>query len=141
MLDMNLFREEKGHNPEFIRESQRRRFANVDMVDILLDKEWRQRQYELDNLRRDFNKINKQVVELKTKKKKKALEDATEMINNGNQIKRSIGENEAQVQDAALGLNQKLEQVGNLVHDSVPVSHDELRSLLKFHSSFPLSFY
>lgn len=99
MLDINLFREDKGHNPEIIRESQRRRFANVDIVDevIQLDKEWRQRnfifftwtpffhsiyytwfissygnvvclsigQYELDNLRKDFNRINKEVARLK----------------------------------------------------------------------------
>lgn len=47
MLDINLFREDKGHNPELIRESQRRRFANVDLVDeiIRLDKEWRQREF------------------------------------------------------------------------------------------------
>jgi seryl-tRNA synthetase len=45
MLDINLFREEKGHNPELIRESQRRRFASVEVVDeiINLDKEWRKR--------------------------------------------------------------------------------------------------
>lgn len=45
MLDINLFREEKGHNPEIIRESQRRRFADVELVDqiIALDKEWRSR--------------------------------------------------------------------------------------------------
>lgn len=45
MLDINLFREEKGNNPEIIRESQRRRFADVGLVDevIKLDKEWRQR--------------------------------------------------------------------------------------------------
>ena len=49
MLDINLFREEKGHNPEIIRESQRRRFANVELVDevIKLDKEWRQRTLSL----------------------------------------------------------------------------------------------
>lgn len=97
MLDINLFREDKGNNPEVIRESQRRRFANVDIVDeiISLDKEWRQRndqfpfflllvfltfiivfvyrsylvvvlgQFELDNLRKEFNQINKRVAKLK----------------------------------------------------------------------------
>lgn len=47
MLDINLFREEKGHDPERIRESQRRRFADVALVDhiILLDKQWRQRSF------------------------------------------------------------------------------------------------
>lgn len=45
MLDINLFRVEKGNDPEKIRESQRRRFASVEIVDeiVALDKEWRQR--------------------------------------------------------------------------------------------------
>lgn len=51
MLDINLFREDKGHNPEIIRESQRRRFADVDLVDqvIQLDREWRQRKSSLSS--------------------------------------------------------------------------------------------
>jgi len=50
MLDINLFRIEKGHNPEIIRESQRRRDASVEVVDevIKLDKEWRKRQFEFE---------------------------------------------------------------------------------------------
>jgi len=47
MLDINIFREEKGHNPEIIRESQRRRGKSVEVVDevINLDKEWRKRNH------------------------------------------------------------------------------------------------
>ena len=33
MLDINLFRAEKGGNPDIVRESQRRRFADVALVD------------------------------------------------------------------------------------------------------------
>ena len=42
MLDINLFRVEKGGSPDLIRESQRRRGAPVETVDevITLDKEW-----------------------------------------------------------------------------------------------------
>lgn len=42
MLDINLFRVEKGGNPDIIRESQRKRNASVEVVDqvIALDKEW-----------------------------------------------------------------------------------------------------
>lgn len=52
MLDINLFREEKGGNPEKIRESQRRRFADVKIVDevIELDKAWRQRECLIQNI-------------------------------------------------------------------------------------------
>ena len=43
MLDISLFREDKGGNPDLIRESQRRRFESVELVDevIAKDKEWR----------------------------------------------------------------------------------------------------
>ncbi|KAF4357201.1 hypothetical protein CsatB_029587 [Cannabis sativa] len=122
MLDINLFREEKGNNPEIIRESQRRRFANVEIVDevIKLDKEWRQRQFELESLRKDFNKINKLVAQLRIKG-----EDATEMIKNTDDNKKSIAEKEVEVREALTQLNSKLETIGNLVHDSVPISNDE----------------
>jgi hypothetical protein len=43
MLDINLFRADKGGNPDLIRESQRSRFASVELVDevIALDMAWR----------------------------------------------------------------------------------------------------
>jgi seryl-tRNA synthetase len=44
-MDINLFRKEKGGNPDLIRESQRRRYKPVELVDevISLDEEWRKR--------------------------------------------------------------------------------------------------
>uniref|UniRef100_A0A2N9EUZ9 serine--tRNA ligase n=1 Tax=Fagus sylvatica TaxID=28930 RepID=A0A2N9EUZ9_FAGSY len=122
MLDINLFRVEKGGNPEIIRESQRRRFANVDIVDeiIAIDKQWRQLLFELENLRKDFNKINKQIAQLRI-----AGEDATEMIKNTEDNKKSAAEKEAEVREVSNQLNAKLMIIGNLVHDSVPVSNDE----------------
>ncbi|CAN1219344.1 Serine--tRNA ligase, cytoplasmic [Linum perenne] len=122
MLDINLFREDKGNNPEIIRQSQRFRFANVEIVDeiIKLDKEWRQRQFELDNLRKDFNKINKQVAKLKI-----SGGDATELVQSTNDNKLQTASKEKEVQEAKATLYAKLETVGNLIHDSVPVSKDE----------------
>ncbi|XP_068340807.1 serine--tRNA ligase-like [Pyrus communis] len=122
MLDINLFREEKGHNPEIIRESQRRRFKGVEIVDevIQLDKEWRQRQFELESLRKEFNKINKRVAQLRI-----AGEDATEVIKDTEENKRLAAEKEVEVREALTQLNSKLEIIGNLVHDSVPFSNDE----------------
>ncbi|MQL95271.1 hypothetical protein Taro_027937 [Colocasia esculenta] len=124
MLDINLFREEKGGNPDAVRESQRRRFASVEVVDevIRLDKEWRQRQFELEGLRKDFNRINKEVARLKI-----AGNDATEMIKSTDENKRFTAEKEGEVQEAKSALDKLLETIGNLVHDSVPVSDDEVR--------------
>ena len=44
MLDINLFRTEKGGDPEIVKESQRRRYAPVELVDkvIELDVQWRE---------------------------------------------------------------------------------------------------
>ena len=43
MLDITLFRVDQGGNPELVRESQRRRFKDPEIVDqiIQLDTEWR----------------------------------------------------------------------------------------------------
>ncbi|CAH9087244.1 unnamed protein product [Cuscuta europaea] len=122
MLDPNLFREDKGFNPEVIRESQRRRFADPGVVDevINLDKEWRQRQFELDNLRKEFNKINKEVAKLKI-----AKQDASELIKSTEENKKLTAKKEEEVQVAQAELYKKLESIGNLVHDSVPVSNNE----------------
>ncbi|CAH9058476.1 unnamed protein product [Cuscuta epithymum] len=122
MLDINLFREDKGFNPEVIRESQRRRFDNVDVVDevIELDKECRQRRFELDTLRKDFNRINKEVAKLKI-----AKQDASELINSTEENKKVTAKKEEEMQEAQAALNKRLEVIGNLVHDTVPVSNNE----------------
>ncbi|KAI3458812.1 hypothetical protein Pfo_015475 [Paulownia fortunei] len=122
MLDINLFREEKGGNPEKIRESQRRRFANVDLVDevIELDKVWRQRQFELDGLRTDRNRISKEIARLKI-----AGEDASGMIATTEENRELTAKKEVEVQEALAAVQSRLAIIGNLVHDSVPVSNDE----------------
>lgn len=122
MLDINLFREDKGNDPERVRESQRRRFAKVELVDevIELDKAWRQRQYELDNLRKEFNRINKEVARLKI-----AKEDASETIKQTEENRKQTAQKETEVQAAKAAIDSLLGSIGNLVHDSVPVSNDE----------------
>ena len=43
MLDITLFRVDQGGNPDLIRESQKRRYADVTLVDKVIeyDGEWR----------------------------------------------------------------------------------------------------
>ncbi|XP_058181425.1 serine--tRNA ligase [Rhododendron vialii] len=127
MLDINLFREDKGHNPEIIRESQRRRFASVDLVDevIRLDKEWRLRLFEFEQCRKDINKINKDIGNLKI-----AGKDSSELIKSSDEKKQLTAEKEIEVQEAQAALSSKLEIIGNLVHDSVPISNDEANNVI-----------
>ena len=50
MLDIQLFRPEQGGNPEIVRESQRRRYADVSLVDQVIeaDSQWRKTRFSLD---------------------------------------------------------------------------------------------
>lgn len=43
VLDLDLFRADKGGDPEIVRETQRKRFKDVSLVDKLVqaDEEWR----------------------------------------------------------------------------------------------------
>ena len=62
-LDINLFRVHAGGDPEIIRESQRRRFASVELVDQIIakDDEWRKMTGDVDNLRKQRNAVQKEV--------------------------------------------------------------------------------
>lgn len=56
------------------------------------------------------------------------------MIKSTDENKRLTAKKEAEVQEALATLNSKLEIIGNLVHDSVPVSNDEVYKLIDFSS-------
>ncbi len=70
-LDINLFRTDKGGNPDAVRESLRRRFKDVKIVDEIIakDEEWRKSRYQLDNLNKEYNKANKEVANKKKESK------------------------------------------------------------------------
>ncbi|KAL6519665.1 hypothetical protein OROHE_017355 [Orobanche hederae] len=95
MLDINLFREEKGGNPEIIRESLRRRFKPVEIVYevIRLDKEWRKDQFDGDQLRKELNRLQREIGQLMA-----AKEDATDKIKSKGEIEKSIKVKDIQVQ-------------------------------------------
>ena len=115
---------------EIVRESQRRRFARVEDVDdvIALDQVWRDKRWELDSVNAEFNKANKAVSKLKV-----AKEDATAAIAEVQAIKErmtALAEEEKAAEEA---VNKLLVKIGNLVHDSVPVSDDEENNVV-YHS-------
>ncbi|KAJ3674711.1 hypothetical protein LUZ60_005327 [Juncus effusus] len=149
MLDVNLFRAEKDR----VRESLRRRYASVDLVDKItrLDEEWCQRQFDLDALNNELNNINNRLIMLRldatevinsandvtrqneenekeVQAAKRSELDATEVINSAIDVKRRKEEKEKEVEAAKSLLYSTLETIGNLVHDSVPVSDDEAKN-------------
>ena len=57
------------------------------------------------------------------------------MIKGTNENKKLTTKKEAEVQEALATLNSRLEIIGNLVHDSVPVNKDEVYNSIDFISS------
>ena len=56
----------------------------------------------------------------------KAGEDASEMIRSTEENKKSSAEKEVEAQEVKASLYAKLELIGNLIHDTVPVGDDEV---------------
>lgn len=122
MLDILQFIEEKGGNPAIIRESQKKRGASVELVDEIIEeyKQWTKLRFVVDELNKKQNSIQKAIgLKFKTK------EDASDLLKEKDTVlaekKLAI---EAEV-NADKQLRAKVNQIGNIVHESVVVSNDE----------------
>lgn len=118
MLDINLFR----NHPDLVRESQRRRFCPVEQVDevIELDKEWRQLRFQVDQCNKEINIVQKEL-----DKKFKAKESADEFLAKKREIEANKKSIEMKMLEHKKKIDQLITNMGNIVHDSVPVSKDE----------------
>lgn len=122
MLDITLFRAGKGGDPEVVRESQRRRYADVGLVDkvIELDGQWRDATYALERRKTEFNALNKEVGKLRKEKK-----DTAELQEKSKELKKGIVAAEEHAKECAEARDESIQPIGNLVPDSVPISNDE----------------
>ncbi|CAI4335821.1 AEG_G0009210.mRNA.1.CDS.1 [Saccharomyces cerevisiae] len=122
MLDINQFIEDKGGNPELIRQSQKARNASVEIVDEIISdyKDWVKTRFELDELNKKFNKLQKDIG-LKFKNK----EDASGLLTEKEKLTQQKKELTEKEQQEDKDLKKKVFQVGNIVHPSVVVSNDE----------------
>lgn len=117
-----MFRADQGGNPDKIRESQRRRFASVELVDEIIDMDsrWRNMTGAIDDLKRDRNKIQKEVGA-----KKKAKQPCDDMVAQIGEIGKNITRVETEQKELKVVLDKKIGTIGNIVDDSVPVGQDE----------------
>ncbi|KAF2184681.1 serine-tRNA ligase [Zopfia rhizophila CBS 207.26] len=122
MLDVNDFIAERGGNPEKIRESQRKRHANVEIVDeIIRDfEDHRQTQYAATQIGSQINPLQKQIGQ-----KKKAKESADDLLKEIAELKEQKKRKEEEAAEKLVKLNIKVKSVGNYVHESVVVSDNE----------------
>lgn len=157
VLDLDLFREDKGFVPEKIRQNQISRFKDVGLVDTVIDKDkaWRQLRHKADN----FNKLKnlcskvigekmKKKTESQTKNEKLLQEiakDLDDKVTSDNlkaldvdQIKQvrvfideAIKTNDLLLEQTELERNKALREVGNILHPSVPISNNEDENKVK----------
>ncbi|KFD46059.1 hypothetical protein M514_13063 [Trichuris suis] len=75
VVDLDLFRAEKGGNVELIRESQSKRFASLELVDqvVVADQQWRRSRFLADKWNRLKNLCSKEIGH--KMKKKESLDD------------------------------------------------------------------
>ncbi|KAI9203127.1 uncharacterized protein BJ171DRAFT_510944 [Polychytrium aggregatum] len=124
MLDINLLREDRGGNPELVRESQRKRGGKVELVDqvIELDNDWKKARFNADAINKKLNAINKEIGQLMKQKKK---EEADAFLAQKTQLQAEKAELDEIAKQKEIVLFKTLGLIGNLVHDSVIVSNDE----------------
>ncbi|XP_077299210.1 seryl-tRNA synthetase [Arctopsyche grandis] len=150
VLDLELFREDKGGNPAAVRDNQTRRFKDVALVDVVVqqDQHWRQLRHLADTWNRLKNVCSKEVGERLKRKEApgpeqpelpdelvQKLADLTVDVLKPltvNQIKKVRTLIDAAVEQNGKDLiatekirNDALREVGNHLHSSVPVSNDE----------------
>ncbi|KAL2340593.1 hypothetical protein Fmac_008533 [Flemingia macrophylla] len=82
-------------------------------------------QFKLENLRKEFNKINKEVSKLKH-----VGGNASKLIKESEETKKLITDKEVGVGKTLSLLNSKLETIGNLIHNSVPISTNEANNVM-----------
>lgn len=150
VLDLDLFRPDKGGNPEKIRENQNRRFKNTALVETVIDSDtlWRQLRHKADNWNKLKNVCSKEIGE-KMKKKEPQGDSSVDVPSSIQeqlqsltsdllkpltvaQIKKvrtliddAVLQNDAALAQAEKERNAALREIGNHLHDSVPVSNDE----------------
>ncbi|KAH8922822.1 serine-tRNA ligase [Atractiella rhizophila] len=122
MIDIQLLNPDKGGEPEVVKLSQKRRNASEELVDEVLEmyKAWNKLNYELMQLQRNVNLLQKDIGA-----KKKAKEDASDLLKQKTALDSEIEAMKGKATEAEAAMKAKAGTIGNIVHDSVPVSNTE----------------
>jgi len=114
-IDLLLLQNDKGGDFEGVCASQKKRFAPEALAhDVLaMYKEWTKTQFDAQQLKKEVNKIQKEIG-LKMKAKE-----------NPDELKEQKADLDAQAVEQETTMRKKGNQIGNIVHESVPVSDNE----------------
>ncbi|XP_022105365.1 serine--tRNA ligase, cytoplasmic-like [Acanthaster planci] len=150
VLDIELFRADKGGIPDKIKENQAKRYKDVTLVDKVVeaDTKWRKLRYEADNLNKMKNLCSRTIGEKMKKKEPVGSEDEqlpakiAETLNDCiaedlkelsvSQLKKArqlIDEQIARCNEERVVCEttrkENMMEIGNFLHESVIISNDE----------------
>ncbi|MEW2630176.1 serine--tRNA ligase [Streptomyces sp. NPDC048389] len=126
MIDLRLLRED----PDRVRASQRARGEDVDLVDALLSADERRRSSGLrfDELRSEQKSLGKLIP-------KATPDERAELLKKAEQLKTDVKAAEAEQNNADEETRRLLLQLGNIVHEDVPVGGEEDFVVLETHGT------
>ncbi|MEU9105901.1 serine--tRNA ligase [Streptomyces xanthophaeus] len=126
MIDLRLLRED----PDRVRASQRARGEDVELVDALLSADERRRSsgMRFDELRNEQRSLGKLIP-------KASPEERAELLKRAEQLKQNVKAAEAEQNEADEAAKQLLLQLGNIVHEDVPVGGEEDFAVLETHGT------
>ncbi|MFD6966690.1 serine--tRNA ligase [Streptomyces sp. NPDC059979] len=126
MIDLRLLRED----PDRVRASQRARGEDVELVDALLSADERRRSsgMRFDELRNEQRSLGKLIP-------KASPEERAELLKTAEQLKQEVKAAEAEQNEADAAAKQLLLQLGNIVHEDVPVGGEEDFTVLETHGT------
>ncbi|MFF0423807.1 serine--tRNA ligase [Streptomyces sp. NPDC004520] len=126
MIDLRLLRED----PDRVRASQRARGEDVELVDALLSADERRRSsgVRFDELRSEQKALGKLIP-------KATPEERAELLQKAEQLKTDVKAAEAEQNEADETAKQLLLQLGNIVHEDVPVGGEEDFVVLETHGT------
>jgi len=106
--------------PEILIESQQRRDGNIEIVKraIELDKRWRKKLYELNQLRHERNKLSAEI-------KKASKDERGKLIEKAREIAESVKAGEEELKELEEELNRVLLSIPNILHETVPTGKDD----------------
>lgn len=121
MIDIKLIRE----NPELVKENIKKKFQNqkLPLVDEIKkkDEEWRKLKFQVDNLRKERNKISENINKAKKSKDNKKAE---ELIKKAKSIPEEILNLEEKEEKLQNEIKIMLIQIPNIMFSKVPIGKD-----------------
>jgi seryl-tRNA synthetase len=125
MLDLLLIRADKGGNPQAVIDNQKKRYKSTEIVQESIDlvQKWKDIRQKADTALMNYNNVQKEIQ--KKKKESKGKDPCTELLKDKEKKQKEAYELNKQADELLITVKKKYSQVGNMLHESVPIDNNE----------------